>query len=520
MNESKGRRPVRGLWILAGVVLGLIALVALAVYLYDRHWENRLQARLDELRRKGWLLSYEEMLQRGGPEDAGPAPRVYADAFEKLRETPDLLDELPEPSLGTKASPQYLDLLRKHVGSNREALEAMNRAAEKPGSGYPLKPVDLAQNQPLPCAGPVREGAKLYRLQSYLLACSGKPDEAAATLVAGFGLPRSLGQHIWLIEEMVRIASDSILLDGIERSLAVAEMSPQSLRRVREALAREQNSISIRLLSIYEVSTQHDAFEAVRNDPDVTLHSFIGTNKAPLFLRLYPWVPGWSEADELFILDTMAKFISISELPPADALKRAREEMTRFNTRLRESGYRYVLAGMLMPAVSRAQKSAAEAKAHMAAARTALLVEEFRVHKGRWPKALVELVPEIAPELPADPFGDGSITYLPTDDGVVLYSYGPNMRDDGGRSQEELEATRPRPADPDAYDLPFRLLDPERRGAKQRSFADVLREATPPPEPLKAAGYDAEKLLEMGFEADWLRNESGFRMSEIRRAGE
>jgi hypothetical protein len=36
-------------------------------------------------------------------------------------------------------------------------------------------------------------------------------------------------------------------------------------------------------------------------------------------------------------------------------------------------------------------------------------------------------------ELPIDPFGNGSLTYKKTEDEFLLYSWGSNLKDDGGK---------------------------------------------------------------------------------------
>lgn len=63
---------------------------------------------------------------------------------------------------------------------------------------------------------------------------------------------------------------------------------------------------------------------------------------------------------------------------------------------------------------------------------TALAVEQFRRRHGRLPEQLDNLLPEFLAQLPLDPFTGQSLYYRPKDGGYLLYSTGPNGRDNGG----------------------------------------------------------------------------------------
>jgi hypothetical protein len=64
----------------------------------------------------------------------------------------------------------------------------------------------------------------------------------------------------------------------------------------------------------------------------------------------------------------------------------------------------------------------------------ALALAGYRHDHGEYPKTLAELRPTYIPEIPKDPCSDGDLQYKPEGDGYVLYSVGPNGKDDGGRN--------------------------------------------------------------------------------------
>ncbi len=74
---------------------------------------------------------------------------------------------------------------------------------------------------------------------------------------------------------------------------------------------------------------------------------------------------------------------------------------------------------------------------------TRLLIAELSVHSYRLehdkiPETLAELVPDYFSAVPNDPFGEGPLVYRVTDDSYLLYSIGPDGKDDGGIPMAEV----------------------------------------------------------------------------------
>jgi hypothetical protein len=65
-------------------------------------------------------------------------------------------------------------------------------------------------------------------------------------------------------------------------------------------------------------------------------------------------------------------------------------------------------------------------------ARLVCALAAFRLETGRYPALLSELAPKYVPVVPKDVFSDKPLVYKRTAKGYLLYSVGPNMRDDGG----------------------------------------------------------------------------------------
>ncbi len=71
---------------------------------------------------------------------------------------------------------------------------------------------------------------------------------------------------------------------------------------------------------------------------------------------------------------------------------------------------------------------------------TALALAVYRAQHGRYPQSLQALVPELLAEVPRDLFAtDRKVIYRCQENGYLLYSVGPNGRDDGGNLQAPME---------------------------------------------------------------------------------
>jgi hypothetical protein len=87
----------------------------------------------------------------------------------------------------------------------------------------------------------------------------------------------------------------------------------------------------------------------------------------------------------------------------------------------------------------------------------AAAAERYRQEKGEWPASLEVLVPGYLKEVPADPYDGNLLRLKRLVDGVVVYSVGPDLVDNGGT----LNRQQP---DAPGGDLGFRLWNADQRG--------------------------------------------------------
>ena len=95
------------------------------------------------------------------------------------------------------------------------------------------------------------------------------------------------------------------------------------------------------------------------------------------------------------------------------------------------------VTALLTPAIGKAIENVEKARMRHTTALVAIAATEFRITHDSLPEKAASLVPDFLPFLPKDAFlKDSRLRYSNKDDGVAIYSVGPNGKDDGGPGPE------------------------------------------------------------------------------------
>ncbi len=472
-----------------GVVLLLIVMAFVAAYACDRYWLGKVAARDADLRARGRLVTYQDILDRDKylPPEKNLA-LIYLKAFGQLgdMESVHVVQSLAyQDPTGARPSGPLLDVLRSEAKEHAEGLQTILNAPPLTDGCYPLKPAPIPWVLLLPYCEKARLAAVLCGEAALLHAATGHPDEVAPCLLAGFGLASSFGRKPLLIEELVRFAAGGITVEALEDSLALCELPPQDLQALKTRMERERGELSLDAAMVFERTIGHFTFEEMIGKGDLRA----AVESTSLWYR---FLPGWREKDELYYDSVMDSVERAMALPPRQALRATDDSVPSIVTVSPPP----VLSAMLLPAGHRALKSMILSKVRLSVACAAVAAEQYRLKNGHWPETLDQIVPEFLDAVPEDPFGTGKIRYKHTDTGVMLYSIGPDNRDQGGASMEEVLKTD---RDSSAYDVPFRLLNPELRGAKTATFREEVLGSGVSLDDLKEAGLDEDALKHAGL---------------------
>ncbi len=112
-----------------------------------------------------------------------------------------------------------------------------------------------------------------------------------------------------------------------------------------------------------------------------------------------------------------------------------------------------VLMATLLPAVCKVQDAADRHEQTIQNLRVAFALAGYHKDHGSYPSKLDELAPKYLKALPNDLFTAKPLIYRPSTDGFLLYSVGPNGKDDDGQGSMDT---------PRGDDLPVRIPIPQR----------------------------------------------------------
>jgi hypothetical protein len=106
--------------------------------------------------------------------------------------------------------------------------------------------------------------------------------------------------------------------------------------------------------------------------------------------------------------------------------------------RINSTPWYYKMTGALLPNVVTVLFKRATLEAMFETARVGIACKIYKNLHGDFPESLSELAPEILDKISVDPFTGHSLIYKKRDSGIMIYSVGSNLRDDGGKGTWQI----------------------------------------------------------------------------------
>ncbi|HZZ79132.1 MAG TPA: hypothetical protein VFE62_11465, partial [Gemmataceae bacterium] len=117
-----------------------------------------------------------------------------------------------------------------------------------------------------------------------------------------------------------------------------------------------------------------------------------------------------------------------------------------------------MLMRLMLPAIGKVSHAASRSQALLRSATVAVAAERYRVKHGAWPAAPTDLVKDgLIAKLPDDPYDGKPLRWKRTQTGVIVYSVGPDITDNGGTFNRSNPTAS-------GADLGFELFDPAHHG--------------------------------------------------------
>ncbi len=366
-----------------------------------------------------------------------------------------LLDyrRLPDPT--EQYPPEEVARMRALTSSNEVFFAALATASTNHYYRYPIILKDgwsmLVRHLLM-----LRVDSDLLLVRAECARIDGRWDDVLASLELSSRLRATLDSEPLLISYLVQLQMRNRELAMCRRLLWSADLDDSQLARLRNLFDRTlppgrfQASMSGEvpaILKFYHCSV--DEFLSV----DESERSLAGSPLSRFYVGLGLTVmrtTGHWEMDKTEYLKAMNSVVTWPHEPFPDRFERVaelREQITRL------SAAKYIISGMMLPALARFPPREAVVLAWEQITKTALAVEAYRKgHNGESPPNLDAVAMDTGMEALMDPFTGERLIYQAAGSGWILYSVGPDRKDDGGKA-------RPYAKDDDkGFDLVCRFL--------------------------------------------------------------
>jgi len=296
-----------------------------------------------------------------------------------------------------------------------------------------------------------REIANLLWLDAALLAQSQQSDAALVSGRAILNAGRSIGDEPLMIAHLVRMACQRMAITGVERVLAQGQASEPALAATQD-LFTDEAAQPILLYALRGERAYGDVLIGWMEAGDPRGFGSVNATGGSIF---YPLLGGsMMTQNRALKLELMTEAVEIAKRPPDEQPDRFQELNRKVKSLPQNSGT--MLASLAIPAVSKVADACQRSRADLRCAVTALAVERYRLAHGAWPETLDQLVPRFLAQVPIDPYDRKPLRFLRLDDGVLIYSLGPDGKDDGGNIDRKKYGTP-------GTDLGFHLWNVDRR---------------------------------------------------------
>ena len=412
-------------WIL--ITVGGFALIVVMAIVGFFHWQNdRIETMLARIRAAGEPVTHAEsvaMTPAIAPER--DATRFWIAGFRHNRPGDQVrFGKLPfvgaeKPAVPPLPGPDWpeLALAEEYLADHAEALKQFHEAAELGGAAR----LDAVHDPLTFDLLGMREATQLLLVESLVQAHKGQLDSTVDSLETILSLGKACAGSPSLMSFVVRQAVDMSAVDLLLRLLPEASFSDAQLARLQSPLrAIDHRAEFLHALigeRVFGIRTLGSPQPAV-GPPTSALEAFTTAFTSKDTMLRY--------------LETMSSAISAAKRPWREAFEKS-ETIDDWDKAI---PYYAHFEGVGTISIEWHFGVATRVMARIRMADIALALQRYRLANGRLPKTLDDLIPDLLPAVPLDPFTDEPLHYRPTDDGFVVYSVGDDREDDGGQFEE------------------------------------------------------------------------------------
>jgi hypothetical protein len=459
---ARGRsRWRKRLTILGLVLLALGLFVAGYSYLSIRAGHQQLADAVAEADRldPGWRLEDIDSKRRVVAPEANAANQVVA--VRKVLPSSWMKDleldnppNAPEPPVQLRAADAAS--LQDELGQVQPALAEARKLKDLPHGRFPLAYSPGWIGTLIPHVQETRDIANFLGHDVLLRAQQGDIDGAVLSCQALLNTGRALGDEPFLISQLVRIAIRSIALRKLERVLAQGQASPGVLADFQKLLEDEEAQ-PLLLFGARGERAGMDSLMKEMQKGTISVSQVMG-NPSPTRWKagpidvdamLSPLLVGPFAMNHAALLRYLNQVVEIAKQPIEDQPALLKELEATIPDQP-------ALVRLMVPGIGKVGEALRRSTAELRCAIVLLAAERYRLAHGRWPESVGELVPDFLAKVPTDPYNRRPVRLRRLDDGLVIYSVGPDGQDDGGNVNRQNNVAP-------GSDLGYRLWDVDQR---------------------------------------------------------
>jgi len=420
--QKRTARILKGIGI-AIIVLAMIYAVATAVSY------GKLRRAYANLQKTGRPMEPAAIIPPAVP-DSENAALLYESAILLLKAQPapekNLLEYLDSLSVELQSESPDADKraeLEKLLNQDvvHQAMVAVEQGTRRPSCRFEHD-YTAGFSMLMPHLAGLRNMIRILEAKACLEAQAGRSEAAWDLAVTQLKFADVLRKEPILISQLVRFASIRVSCQTIRKVSEIAPPNEEQGRIIDRLLMDYQDNAPLLLaLDGERLLGGEWAFNLLKNGPIKNLGALSGQESGAenVFLGLYSAFKPLSLADHAAYLRTMSEHTRNAQQPYSPGEQRNLDA---------QIGRLHVVTSMIVPALGRIKEVYWETVAEMRVTRAGLALLQSRKAQGAFPQTLETLALKDL----NDPFSGGPLLYRPSPKGFVLYSVGPDQKDNGG----------------------------------------------------------------------------------------
>ncbi|HET6247485.1 MAG TPA: hypothetical protein VFE47_07310 [Tepidisphaeraceae bacterium] len=345
-------------------------------------------------------------------------------------------DKSPSDSKMPDQEPAALELLKRH----ELTLKLLRKGAAMPEARFDHDYANPSIRMLLPEVGQARTAVRLLQLDARHEMAHGQVEAAVADVNTMFALQRAVSDEPLLISLMVSAGMNGVAIETLGEILPEVTKagqitgldlsdSPFGAHAMMRTFQGEE-AFGLSLFSDLMSGRENMKELAGMMNEDGSKVQFValGNTGVQVLVRVFLMPDDVAAYREL-----MADHQQSVSVPYFQMAARAEDF-----ARIRHAG---VITSAIVPAIHHAREIAARAQAMHADAEVALAMTHYRLVHGSFPATLDALVPDFLDEIPADPFDGKPLRLAHKGDDWIIYSIGPDAKDDDGAAYDQKAKT-------------------------------------------------------------------------------